>query len=147
MADFSDDGMTLHGAYGHRWLHTPDLSPEQLPASLNQLRVIAKTLRENPDDRRCVVEMWNTRNDLGRNGKDLPCNLVLTFQRNFNGALDLTVFCRSNDIIWGAYGANAVHFSMLLEYMALWIGCPIGVYRQVSVNWHGYFNTLQPLLS
>jgi hypothetical protein len=75
----------------------------------------------------------------------VPCNTIATFQRDFEGRLDLTVFCRSNDIIWGAYGANAVHMSFLLEYMALWIRCPVGVYRQVSVNWHGYLKTIEPL--
>jgi hypothetical protein len=26
--------------------------------------------------------------------------------------------------------------------MALWIGCPVGTYTQVSVNWHGYLSVL-----
>jgi len=82
--------------------------------------------------------MWDEFVDLGHIGKDVPCNTVATFQRGTKGELNLVVFCRSNDIIWGCYGANAVHFSFLLEYMALWIGCPVGTYTQVSVNWHAY---------
>lgn len=138
MAEYSDDGETLHGAYGYRWrnwfttLRGPD-----------QLTIIAETLRSNPDDRRCVLQMWDVSEDLGLAGKDFPCNLTATFQRDQNGRLDLTVFCRSNDIIWGCYGANAVHFSVLLDYMAAWVGCPVGVYRQVSVNWHAYLSTLE----
>ena len=38
------------------------------------------------------------------------------------------------------YGANAVHFSFLLEYMAFRIGLPIGVYRQFSNNFHAYLD-------
>lgn len=130
---FSDDGDTLNGAYGYRWRKALDE---------DQLLVIAERLAANRDDRRCVLQMWQGEYDLGGELKDIPCNLMATFQRDADGALDLTVFCRSNDIIWGAYGANAVHFGFLLEYMAVLIGCPVGTYRQVSVNWHAYLDTL-----
>jgi len=60
-----------------------------------------------------------------------------------NPVLDLTVCCRSNDIIWGAYGANAVHFSFLQEYLAGKIGVGIGKLYQLSNNWHAYEDTLQ----
>jgi thymidylate synthase len=134
MTNYSDDGKILHGAYGYRWRTAFDA---------DQLVPIARALRENPDDRRCVLQMWDAVMDLGRNGRDVPCNLTATFQRGSHGELNLVVFCRSNDIVWGAYGANAVHFSFLLEYMALWIGCPVGTYTQISVNWHGYLKTLK----
>ena len=52
--------------------------------------------------------------------------------------LDITVLCRSNDIIMGAYGANAVHFSILQEYLAAMIGVGVGRYYQVSNNFHAY---------
>jgi hypothetical protein len=54
------------------------------------------------------------------------------------GALDITVSCRSNDVVWGAYGANAVHFSFLQEYLAGRIGVRVGKYYQLSNNWHLY---------
>lgn len=127
--EFSDDGETLHGAYGYRWRQA---------FRRDQLDVIADRLRRDPDDRRCVLQMWHADLDLDRNGRDLPCNLMATVQRDVLGRLDLTVFCRSNDIIWGAYGANAVQFGFLLEYLAIAVGCQAGTYRQVSVNWHAY---------
>jgi hypothetical protein len=130
MAAYSDDGTTLHGAYGHRWRSAWD--------PLDQLRIIARRLQKDPNDRRCVLQMWDAMCDLDHNGKDVPCNTTATFQRGPGGELHLVVFNRSNDIIWGCYGANAVHFSFLLEYMAHWIGCPVGTYSQVSVNWHAY---------
>lgn len=134
---FSDDGKTLRGAYGFRWRQF---------FSRDQLKVIVDILRENKNDRRAVLQMWDTDRDLGQNKKDLPCNVIATFQMNF-GELELTVFCRSNDIVWGAYGANAVHFSFLHEYMAAAIGVPQGRYTQISVNWHGYLKTLEPVWS
>jgi len=138
--DYSDDGKTLHGAYGYRWRREFSHYCRRTGVKDDQLEVIASRLKENPEDRRCVLQMWDTRIDLDRQGKDVPCNTIATFQRGIEGELNLVVFNRSNDIIWGCYGANVVQFSFLLEYMAAWIGCPIGTYTQVSVNWHAYDN-------
>jgi hypothetical protein len=70
-------------------------------------------------------------------GKDVPCN-VNAFFRITNGKLDMMINCRSNDIFWGAYGANAVHFSFLQEYVASSIGVEVGRYWQNSFNFHAY---------
>jgi hypothetical protein len=48
-------------------------------------------------------------------------------------------------MIWGAYGANAVHMSFLLEYMATMCGLRVGIYYQFSNNLHAYVDTLQKL--
>lgn len=129
MRSFSDDGLTFHGAYGFRWRY--HFGFDQLPG-------IIRALRKDPTDRRQVLSMWDTRADLGRIGKDLPCNLQAIFQVTHDGQLDMTVTNRSNDMILGAYGANAVHFSYLHEYMARSVGVAQGIYRQVSANLHCY---------
>ena len=129
MRNFSDDGVTFHGAYGYRWRNHFNL--DQLPA-------IIEGLKANPDDRRQVLSMWDANADLGRQGKDLPCNLQCVFSVTHDNRLDMMVTNRSNDMIWGAYGANAVHFSVLQEYIAAGVGVPVGVYRQVSNNLHVY---------
>jgi hypothetical protein len=61
----------------------------------------------------------------------------------------MTVCCRSNDMLWGAYGANVVHFSILQEVIAIELGVGIGVYRQVSNNFHLYTDnqTVKQLLA
>jgi len=134
--NYSDDGTILHGAYGHRWRYH---------FGYDQLLPIIKRLRADQDDRRCVLQMWDARVDLDRDGRDVPCNMIATFQRDYNGALDLTVYNRSNDAVWGLAGANAVHFGFLLEYMANAIGCPVGRYNQITTNLHAYLKTLEPL--
>lgn len=141
IANFSDDGVNFHGAYGHRWRNHFEVIGTDF--AVDQLGTIAHLLKQNPDDRRTVLQMWDTSWDLGMDGKDFPCNLTCTFRINPYGKLDMTVFNRSNDMIWGAYGANAVHFSVLQEVMAAWIGVPIGGYWQVSTNLHAYHNTLE----
>lgn len=144
IANYSDDGVTFHGGYGKRWRGWfPAECNSDGEDVIDQLETIANLLKQNPDDRRVVLQMWDATSDLGLNGKDFPCNLICTFRINPYGKLDMTVFNRSNDMIWGAYGANAVHFSMLQEVMAAWVGVPMGHYWQVSTNFHGYHNTLE----
>jgi|TARA_R110001583_G_scaffold18147_1_gene72617 hypothetical protein len=139
MEAFSDNGFTLNGAYGYRWREFYEK---------DQLDVVVKRLQDNPDDRRCVVAMWECNNDLDRDTLDTPCNTHIYFKVR-NNKLNMTVCCRSNDMIWGAYGANAVHFSMLQEYMAARIGVEVGVYNQVSDSFHVYtelFNSMKEKL-
>jgi len=52
----------------------------------------------------------------------------------------MVVFNRSNDMVWGCYGANAVHFSFLHEFIGRSTGLPLGTYTQVSVNLHAYID-------
>lgn len=147
--EYSDDGVTVPGAYGYRWRRY---------FAYDQLNALIVELKANPESRRAVLAMWDggagdlydagAADDFGgtsggdlaraRNGsKDVPCNTHVYFDVRA-GVLNMTVCCRSNDIIWGAYGANAVHFSVLQEYMALRIGVAVGEYRQISNNYHLY---------
>ena len=130
MEDFSDDGDMLWGAYGWRW---------RSYFLKDQLDIIVQRLKQNPDDRRCVLQMWDPLKDLDRVGKDVPCNTNIYFKVRDN-KLNMTVCNRSNDMLWGAYGANVVHMSILQEYMASAIGVEVGVYRQVSDSFHIYLN-------
>jgi len=143
MTQFSDNGITFHGAYGHRWKNHFSYDKE---ATIDQVSTIANRLKTNHDDRRQVLQIWDCSVDLTdqANKRDIPCNLVVHFQI-VNGALDMTVFNRSNDIVWGTYGANAVHFSMLQEFIAVAAGVDVGRYWQISDNWHGYRATVDPL--
>jgi len=154
IGQFSDDGETFHGAYGYRWINHfakkqftgDDENPHgEVYVPFNQLECVAEMLRENPDERRAVVSMWSAEDDLGRQGKDLPCNTTIMFSISVHGSLDMSVTNRSNDMVWGTYGANAVHFSMLQEFMAAWIGVPVGRYWQISNNFHSYLKTLDPV--
>jgi len=135
MMNYSVDKTNLHAAYGHRW---------RKQFGIDQLEIIAQRLQNNKEDRRSVLQMWDSRLDLHRDDKalDLPCNDTCTFQIGADGKLYLVVFCRSNDVVWGTFFANQGHFSTLLEYMSLYIGVPIGTYTQISVNFHGYLNVL-----
>lgn len=140
---FAEPDGTLHGAYGYRWRKT---------FGFDQLHKVVWKLKENPRDRQAVIQMWDGRetadaydsgtvyvdtDDLLGEWKDRPCNTHI-YLRVRDQVLDITVCCRSNDMLWGAYGANAVHFSVLQEYLAARIGVGVGTYYQFSNNFHGY---------
>lgn len=143
---FSDDGERYWGAYGYRWRRW---------FGYDQLELIINELRDNPSTRRCVLSMWSpgyivypesegmvgmVQPDLQQalaGGKDVPCN-TNAFFRVVDDCLDMMVNCRSNDIFWGAYGANAVHFSFLHEYVAIAAGYKVGRLWQNSFNFHAY---------
>jgi hypothetical protein len=129
---FSDDGEIFHAAYGHRW---------RKRFGVDQLKKVCEMLNKDSDTRRALVSMWDPHADFDHEGKDFPCNLNISF-RVLHGKLDITVFNRSNDIIWGAYGANAVHMSMMQEYIAGHLELKVGRYYQVSNNFHAYCDIL-----
>ena len=130
--EYSDDGKTLNGAYGHRW---------RRHFGHDQLMIAASELRRDPMSRRVNIQMWDGKQDVelltGPGSKDLPCNLSMVMV-NTEGRLDLTVFNRSNDLIWGAWGANLVHFAFVQEFVAQLAGLEVGTYYQVSSNTHIY---------
>ena len=139
MATYSDDGKTLWGAYGYRW---------RQHFECDQIALIIDELKANPTTRRCVLQMWDGYKDLEfatSGGKDAPCNSAIYFDP-LDGVLNMTVSNRSNDIVWGAYGANIVHMSILHEYVASMVGMRVGTYYQMSNNLHLYLD-LSPVMS
>lgn len=144
LAQYSDDGRTLNGAYGHRW---------RRHFGYDQLEWIVDTLRGDPQSRRCVLAMWDPGStdsdgeavegsgDLfagGHGSKDIPCNTHVYFRLHETRGLDMTVCNRSNDIVWGAYGANVVHMGFMHAFVAGALNVPRGNYYQVSNNYHAY---------
>lgn len=130
IASFSDNGVVFHAPYGYRLRYH---------FGIDQLEQVIYKLQDDPDTRQAVLQIWDGRVDLTAKSKDIPCNdLVMLKVRD--GRLNATVACRSNDMIWGAYGANAVQFSVLQEFIARAIGVDVGTYHQVSDSFHVYID-------
>lgn len=125
---FSDNGTTFHGAYGYRLRHA---------FKIDQIERACGLLAGKPDSRQAVLSIWHPVLDLGTNTLDMPCNDMVMVDI-VDSKLNMTVCNRSNDMVWGAYGANAVQFSILQEYMAARIGVGVGRYVQQSNNFHVY---------
>lgn len=169
----SDDGETFNGAYGYRWKNAiqpikinsalcPDVGGETYyHHRFDQLGFLIEHLRKNSHSRRAVLQMWDVGNDLLKvyQTKDVCCNTHAYFSIRrevisgskdpkesavWSNYLDMTVCNRSNDMIWGMLGANAVHFSILQQYLAACIGVGVGVYNQMTNNLHVYTNNWKP---
>jgi thymidylate synthase len=134
MKNYSDDGKNFHAAYGHRWRKN---------FGKDQLTEIIKNLSANKNCRRQMLGIWDVRKDLGHEGVDLPCNVGATFQIDHDGKLNMVVHNRSNDALLGCLNTNAVHFSILQEYIAVGAEAPIGRYWQVSSNLHIYIRDFE----
>jgi hypothetical protein len=138
MKEFSDNGVTYHGAYGYRWRKHFNL---QEAGFYDQLAVCVAMLKDNNEERRAVLAMWDPCYDLGAKSKDLPCNTHV-YLKVRQGKLIATVCCRSNDLVLGAYGANAVQLAFLQQYVAAAVGVPAGALTQVSDSMHVYTKPL-----
>lgn len=128
ISQFSDDGVVFHGAYGHRLRNA---------FGFDQIEHAIDLFRCKPDTRQVVLSIWNPVTDLGASTKDMPCNDMIMLDI-VEGQLNMTVCNRSNDAVWGAYGANAVQFSILQEFIAISVGVKVGYYVQQSNNYHVY---------
>lgn len=156
---------------GKRWVGYPGVPGETIyyPHKVDQIEEVMRHLSQNPNSRRAVLHMSNVQDDTSKmdSTKDQCCNLSVVFEiDNSEGEvvdtgapkpeggfyeeyvvypkLNMTVFNRSNDLILGALGANAVHFSFLQEYVACCLGVEIGEYHQVSSNMHVYDWNFKP---
>ena len=133
MVDFSDDTKTFNAAYGYRLRNQFNDSGN---CDLDQIEEVIDILTNDPNSRQAVCQIWDSA-DLNKDTRDKACNMSIVFRMR-NQRLDMTVFNRSNDMIWGAYGANVVQFSMIQEYVAASLGVNMGTYSQVSNSFHVY---------
>lgn len=130
MVDYSDDSEVFNAPYGYR------LRNGTGNYKIDQLAEVIKLLKRDPNTRQAVCQIWDEY-DLVHNTKDKACNMSIVF-RIRDGKLCMTVYNRSNDMIWGAYGANVVQFSIIQEYVAVHLDLLIGTYTQVSNSYHVY---------
>jgi hypothetical protein len=126
------NGDIMHGAYGNRWF-------EQWG---DQVEHIIETLQKNPSSRQLVLQMWDPMTDNAPHWKDRPCNTHIYF-RVRDKKLEMTVCNRSNDVVWGMFGANIVHMTYLQEFVAIASGLKLGNYYVFTNNLH-FYTTLYP---
>jgi thymidylate synthase len=83
LAEFSDDGQTLYGAYG--------------PRIVNQLDHVVRKLVEDRDTRQATMTTWIQN---PQPTKDVPCTVALDFKIR-EDRLNVHVFMRSSDVWLG----------------------------------------------
>lgn len=132
--DYSDDGVTLYGAYG------PRIYP--------QIDDVINRLKKDPSDRAAVLQIWDDNGqvinceeygykDLVYSGLDRPCNNMVYFKLR-QGKLHMTVINRSNDLHMGLFAVNLPTFGILQSYIAARIGVRRGTQTHFSNSLHIY---------
>lgn len=136
---YTGPGDRYHGAYGHRlrWRF-----------GFDQLERAYLALKNNPDSRQVVLQIWDPRIDLPDDegqpaAPDIPCN-ALSMLKVRNGKLEWTQVMRSNDLFRGV-PYNFVQFTTLQEVMAGWLGLEVGSYDHVSDSLHVYQDDLRKM--
>jgi len=122
------NGGVINGAYGHRWRNH---------FGRDQIKGVVKELTEDLNSRQAVIGMYDPAVDHHRHWNDRPCNTHIYFRAD-GGELDMTVCNRSNDVVWGMCGANAVHMTYLQELVARALGMEVGFYNVMTNNLHIY---------
>lgn len=110
--------------YGYHWKQN------------KQLDKIVEMLRMNPSSRRAIISHYDY-NQLDNYTKDTPCNLILHFQYTSDNTIDLTIFARSIDLVYG-FCNDQYCFSRLMEIVCVELMADIGkIYYHIS-NLHIY---------
>lgn len=153
MKDFSDDGQFMRAGYGPRLRAYNGASVDyQISAPLfhkgnmvDQFKYVVDCFDKDINTRRAVINIDDVMKDeFAKNGEikvtlDFPCTRLLHFLKNGQtGKLDLTVYMRSNDMLWGASAVNIFNFTFMQEYFSAMLGMKIGNYYHVANNFHYY---------
>lgn len=139
LPEYAGHGERYHGAYGHRLRRR---------FGIDQLERAYLALRNNPDSRQVILQVWDPRIDLpdkeGRPvAEDIPCN-VLCMLKVRSGRLEWTQVMRSNDLFLGV-PHNFVQFTVLQEVLAGWLGLEVGAYNHLSDSLHVYEDNFESL--
>lgn len=130
MADYSDNGKTLWGAYG--------------PRVAAQLDYVVQTLKDDVQSRQAVMVLWRPeiryeRLAFRKVSKDVPCTVALTF-RIRGGKLDCHAFMRSNDA-WLGWPYDVFTFTMIAATVAVQLqdyGLELGALYHTAASSHLY---------
>jgi len=158
MINFSDDGFFLRGGYGPRLRKYSGVNndyrirdPYNIDISsltnseVDQYNYICKNFNKDINTRQAIINIGDPPKDcFDENGclketKDFPCTRLLHFQKHpIEDKLNLTVYMRSNDFMWGASAVNIFNFTFIQEYFAQILNLKIGEYFHIANNFHYY---------
>lgn len=121
IAQFSDNGVTFYGSYGERLR-------KQIPKLIEKLK-------NSPDTRQGVLTIYQS-DDAFADTKDTPCTVALDFKIR-DEKLNLHVFMRSNDLVWG-FQYDMFNFTLIQEMIANSLGIDVGTYTHTATSLHIY---------
>jgi len=156
MMEYSDDGQYQRAGYGPRIrcfsgygydYKIDDIIDREIisgnPVVVDQLKFVIETLKKDLYSRQAIITIHDPGKDcFTKSGgllvtKDQPCSRSLQFMV-VNGMLDLTLYIRSNDLLYGFQAVNVFNFTFMLEYVANILKIPVGRYHHLANNLHFY---------
>ncbi|HTD24515.1 MAG TPA: thymidylate synthase [Terriglobales bacterium] len=125
----SDDGRTVHGAYGPRFFKM---------RGINQIQNVLDLLKNRPASRRAVIQLFDATDieDIAHEHKNIPCTCTLQFMVR-HGRLHMFTSMRSNDVFLGL-PHDLFTFTMLQEIIARTLGVELGKYKHAVGSLHIY---------
>jgi len=102
----------------------------------DQLKRMIELLKQDPLTRRAIISHYDI-NEIQKYGKDTPCNVVLNFYSYDGESLNLTIFARSIDLVYG-FCNDQYCFSRLLMDIADELCMYTGEMTYMITNLHIY---------
>ena len=133
--EWADSNGDLGHIYGYQWRSWPDYEG----GHIDQISEVVRTIKENPDSRRIIVNSWNV-GDL-KNMNLPPCHAFFQFYVA-DGRLSLQLYQRSADIFLGV-PFNISSYALLLMMMAQVTGLKAGDFVHTLGDAHIYTNHLE----
>ncbi len=130
--EWADAEGNLGPIYGFQWRSWPAADGR----SIDQVKAVVSSLRNNPDSRRHVISAWN----VGEIEKMAlpPCHILFQFYVA-EGRLSCQLYQRSADIFLGV-PFNIASYSLLTMMMAQVTGCKPGEFIHTLGDAHIYLN-------
>ncbi len=124
---YSEDSISLYGAYGYRIFNK---------FGVNQVEKVIEELLENPHSRRAVISIYTAEDLNNLTSLDIPCNISLLFKIR-NNQLDMTVLNRSNDVYKGV-PYNFFVFRLIQFYISRGLNIKVGLHNHFTDSLHLY---------
>lgn len=157
MKDFSDDGVSMRGGYGPRlrkyngnsndYKISTSLQNSNEPCfnEIDQIRFVIECFEKDINTRQGIITIGDPTKDCFeksgslKQSNDFPCTRSLHFMKHpTENKLNLTVYMRSNDLLWGASAVNIFNFTFMQEYIARILNIQVGDYYHIANNFHFY---------
>ncbi len=133
--EWADEHGELGPVYGHQWRSWPAADGR----TIDQLQLVLRQLREEPDSRRIIVSAWNV-GDLEKMAL-APCHAFFQFYVA-DGRLSCQLYQRSADIFLGV-PFNIASYALLTHMIAAQCGLAPGDFIWTGGDCHLYLNHLE----
>ncbi|MEH6671200.1 thymidylate synthase [Halopseudomonas sp.] len=128
---YSDDEITVYGAYGPRFMGENEN---------RQIFNVIDLLRKKPTSRQAVIQLFDSKDILEKHN-DIPCTCTMQFLIRKN-KLHMFTSMRSNDVFLGL-PHDIFTFTMIQEIIANSLNCKLGSYKHYVCSLHIYEKDLE----